>query len=117
MPNHQIVLQTRASQDLEEAYLHAARRAPLTATSWVNRFHEALRTLESNPERCPLAPENRKTARAELREFLFGRRPNIFRVIFFVDGNIVRILRIRRAARRLLSYRDIDDAIDDFPDE
>ena len=117
MPSHQVVLQKRASQDLEEAYLYAAKRAPLTAASWVNRFHTALRTLESNPERCPLTPENRRTQRAELREFLYGRRPNVFRAIYFIDGNVVRILRIRRAARRLLASQDIDNAIDDSPDD
>ncbi len=117
MPSYQVVLQKRASQDLEDAYLHAAQRAPLTAASWVNRFHKALKTLQHNPERCPLAPENRKTKRAELREYLYGRRPNVFRAIYYIDGDSVRILRIRRAARRSLSLQELNDAMDDSPDE
>ncbi len=117
MPSYQVVLQKRASQDLEDAYLHAAQRAPLTAASWVNRFHKALKTLQHNPERCPLAPENRKTKRAELREYLYGRRPNVFRAIYYIDGDSVRILRIRRAARRSLTRQELNDAMDDSPDE
>ena len=117
MPNHKVVLQKRASQDLEDAYLNAAKRAPLTAATWLNRFHNALKTLQQSPERCPRAPENRKTKRAELREFLYGRRPNVFRAVYYIDGNTVRILRIRRAARRSLTRRELNDAMDDSPDE
>ena len=117
MPNHQVVLQKRASQDLEDAYLYATERAPLTATTWLNRFHNALKTLQHTPERCPLAPENRKTNRAELRELLYGRRPNVFRAVYYIDGNTVRILGIRRAARRYLTRRELNDAMDDSPDE
>ncbi len=117
MPSFHVVLQKRASQDLEDAYLYAAQRAPLTATSWVNRFHDALKTLQQDPKRCALAPENRKTKRAELREYLYGRRPNVFRAIYYIDGNTVRILRIWRAARHSLKRRELNDAMDDSPYE
>ena len=117
MPSYQVVLQKRASQDLEDACLYAAQRAPLTAASWVNRFHDAIKTLQHDPERCPLAPENRKIKRAELREYLYGRRPNVFRAIYYIDGSTVRILRIRRAARRSLTRRKLDYAMDDSPNE
>jgi hypothetical protein len=73
------------------------------------RFPATRPALDERPERCPLAPENRKVT-VELREFLFGRRPNTFRVIFVIDGESVRNLRIRRGQRRLLSRREIDEA-------
>jgi hypothetical protein len=38
--------------------LRAAQNAPETAARWLDRFHVALQTLASNPERCVLAPEN-----------------------------------------------------------
>jgi len=57
---HRVVLQRLAEADLEEAYLHAARRAPQTAARWLDRFQTALQSLNQRPERCPLAPENRK---------------------------------------------------------
>ena len=33
----------------------------------------------------------------EFREILFGKTPNVYRVVFVIDGGTVRVLRIRRA--------------------
>jgi hypothetical protein len=46
----------------------------------------------------------------ELREMLFGRRPNVFRTLFTIDGDAVRVLRVRRATRRSLSRRELREA-------
>lgn len=109
-----VVIQRLARRDLNEAYRRAARRAPQTAGRWLTRFQAGLSTLETNPERCPIAPESSKMPIA-LREYLFGKRPHVFRVVFVIDGDCVRILRIRRAHRRLLSRKELGDAFDDSP--
>ena len=87
------------------------RRAPNTADRWFDRFREAIRSLESAATRCPKAVENRKVS-VEIREFHFGRLPNVFRIIFHIDGDIVRVLRIRRGQRRSLTRREITEAIE-----
>lgn len=110
--SYRVVLQRFAVQDLDDAYLWAARNAPETAARWLGRFQSALQTLEQNPDRCPLAPENRKVD-VELREFLFGRRPHVFRAVFLVDADTVRILRIRRACRRTLSQLELDQTLEE----
>jgi len=110
----QVVLQRLAREDLREAYQWTARHAPETATRWLGRFQEALRTLESQPDRCPLARENGRVD-VELREFHFGKRPYKFRVIYTIDAPLVRILRIRRGQRRSLTRRQIDASL--RPDE
>ena len=102
----QVRLQPLAEVDLDEAYVWAARHAPDTAGRWVNRFREALQGLSENPRRFGFAPEHKKLKR-ELRQMLFGRRPNIFRAVYLIDGNIVQILRIRRASRRRLTRREL----------
>ncbi len=102
----QVRLQTAALQDLDAAYQYAASHAPAPAARWLGRFKAALKTLEHNPERCPLAPESLKSSR-QLREFLFGKRPFVFRVIFTVDEDCVRILRICRAQRRPLTQDEL----------
>jgi plasmid stabilization system protein ParE len=109
---YEVVLHSQAQADLDDAYLNAARHAPMTAARWVNRFHQALATLSFNPQRCPIAAESRYTTET-VREFHFGRRPNVFRVLFWIDGNWVRILRIRRASRKYLTRAEIQDALDD----
>ncbi len=105
----EVRLQTNALQDLDAAYQYAASHAPDPAAQWLGRFKVALKSLEHNPERCPLAPESRRSSR-ELREFLFGKRPFVFRVIFTVDGDAVRILRICRAQRKLLTQDELGES-------
>ncbi len=112
MTAYRVIVQNRALADLHEAYEYATQHAPAAAAQWLDRFQSALASLGHNPQRCSLAHENPRSPR-ELREFLFGRRPNVFRVVFTVDGDAVRILRIRRSARRFLSRRDIRDALDE----
>ncbi|MFO7906788.1 MAG: type II toxin-antitoxin system RelE/ParE family toxin [Planctomycetota bacterium] len=89
----------------------AAKHAPQTAARWLDRFQATINTLSAQPERCSHAKENSKV-HVELRELHFGRRPNVFRVIFTVEGQTVRVLRIRRAQRRPLTRLEIDEATD-----
>jgi len=107
-----VVLHSQAQADLDDAYQNAARHAPQTAARWVDRFEQALTTLSHNPERCPLAAESRFTSE-DVHEFHFGRRPNVFRVLFWIDGPRVRILRIRRASRRGMTSREIKEAFEE----
>jgi hypothetical protein len=71
-----------------------------------------LQSLNERPDRCGIARENGKVA-AELREFLFGKRPYVYRVVFTIDGEKVRVLRIRRSQRKLLSAEDLRQALAD----
>ncbi len=114
MAEFRVVVHRFAVEDLESAYRNAAQHAPGPAAAWLERFQRALETLEANPGGCALAHESHRATR-ELREFLFGRRPNVFRVVFTIDGDVVRILRIRRSARRFLTRREIDEAFDAGP--
>lgn len=95
--NYRVVVTANAKANLRDYYLHAARRAPLTAARWLDRFEKALSTLGSNPERCGLAPEN-DLVDAEIRQLLFGKRPNVYRALITIAGDAVHILHIRRAA-------------------
>jgi hypothetical protein len=106
---YRVIIQRLAIQDLDEAFLRAARNAPVTASHWLDRFQIALRGLDTNPRRCPYAREHGK-ADVELRQMLFGKRPHVYRVIFTIDGDTVRVLRIRRAQRRSLTRKQIDEA-------
>ena len=114
---YRVILQPLAKADLEAAYLWAARHAPETAARWLNRFEAALQTLDRNPKRCPFAREHGRIEGIELRELLFGRRANVYRVIFTVDDDAIRILRIRRAQRRFLSENQLREAVDQERDD
>ena len=84
------------------------QNAPAPAARWLERFQTAIQTLEHNPERCPLAPENARSSRI-LRQYLFGKRPHVFRAIYTIEGDTDWVLRIRRAQRRTLSADDLGE--------
>jgi plasmid stabilization system protein ParE len=105
---YKVRLQPIAENDLEEAYLWAAKNAPETARLWLARFQAALETLGEHPQRFGFAAEHKKVKR-ELRQLLFGKRPNVFRAVFLIDGDVVRIIRIRRASRRALKKTELGD--------
>ena len=109
---YSVVLQRLAASDLQAYFDYAAQHSRPDAEQWVKRFRAAIQTLHERPDRCSLASENEKVD-VELREFLFGNRPYVFRVIFTLDGLTVRVLRIRRSNRRLLSSDELRDAISD----
>ena len=97
MKRYRVVISATAKQNMRDGYQWAARHAPDTAARWLNRFHAALQTLSSNPERCSIAPEN-DLVDQEIRQFLFGKYPNVWRALFTVQRDEVRVLHIRRAA-------------------
>jgi plasmid stabilization system protein ParE len=80
---HRVILTENAKANLRHYYLRAADNAPETAARWLNRFHEALQTLSTRPERCPLAPEN-KLVEPEIRQFMFGKRTGCYRALFTI---------------------------------
>jgi plasmid stabilization system protein ParE len=107
---YEIRIHQLARQDLTEAFTWAYRQAPHTAVRWLARFRESIRALAADPFLLPLALENRKVS-VEIRELHVGRRPNVFRVIYHIDGNIIRVLRIRRAQRRPLTKSQITESL------
>lgn len=108
---YRVVLQRLARNDLREAYQRAASRAPRTAARWLDRFQQSLDTLERNPQRCSFARQNGKVD-VEVREYLLGKRPHVFRVIFTIDRDTVRVLRVRRAQRRFLTRKELEQALE-----
>ena len=105
---YEVHLQPLAENDLEEAYLWAAKHAPVTAGKWLARFQRTLQTLSTHPQRCGFAPEHKRLKR-DLRQILFGRKPNVFRAVFVIEAQAVRVIRIRRAGRHALRATDLGE--------
>ena len=101
-----VIIEPRAEADLEAAYLWAKERAPTTAARWLNRFHKALESLSALPERCGVAPES-SDVDIEVRQLLFGHKPNVWRALFAIDGDEVRVLHVRRAAMENAGRSDL----------
>lgn len=67
------------------------------AAEWYNGIMQALYSLDEMPRRCALALENEDFP-DEIRQLLFGKRGDTYRVLFTVRGDRVHILHIRHGA-------------------
>jgi len=66
------------------------------AEKWLNEISIAIHSLSEFPERFPLAPEKALNTKTEVRHFFFKRS---FRIVFTIEKNLVKILKIQHSAR------------------
>jgi plasmid stabilization system protein ParE len=106
--SHQVFLTDRAQRDLVQACTWwAENRSAEQAERWYDGIANAILSLASNPERCPLAPEN-EAFPYELRQLNYGlgRRPT-HRAVFGIRPDRVLILRVRHLAQKPLSPEEV----------
>src|SRR5262249_2628775 len=98
---YRVEMARRAESDLEELYLWVVDRAPQQGARWFNGLERAILSLDHHPKRCPVAPASVDPA-PPVRVLSFGRKPHWYRIFFTVDDDaeIVRVLHVRRGARR-----------------
>lgn len=97
----------RALLEIDETLEWLGKRSRTGAERWHARLLGAVVSLEDNPHRCGLAPEHDWYAGGELRQLLYGKRPNVYRILFEVRGDTVYILRVRHSAQALLEPGDL----------
>ena len=92
--------------DIRAVVAWRSQRSPLSAARLHAGLLAAIRTLANNPDRCPLADEAADLG-LDLRELLYGRRRNVYRVLFTIEGQTVNVLRVRHAAQDRLTPGDV----------
>ena len=95
--------------DLEKYYRFVWKQGGNQASAWYDRFIAHLKSLDRTPQRCPIARESKRVY-FEVGEMHFGQHPNVFRILFTIDSDIVRILCIVRAQRRSPSWKTIQQS-------
>jgi plasmid stabilization system protein ParE len=98
-------LTSRAERDLALLYLRINAEDSGAALRWYRGFKEAILSLEEQPKRCPVTPENGK-----FRHLLYGNKPHIYRAIYRVleKQRQVDVLHIRHGARRKFGRADVE---------
>jgi plasmid stabilization system protein ParE len=92
----------RAVADADEAYAWIAEHFSTgKAESWYQGLFKQMETLTRLPLRCPRAAESDKFPE-ELRELLYGKRNNKYRIIFAIRDSDVVVLYIHHGARKEL---------------
>ncbi len=104
--NYRIEISSIAEAEADKAFLQLSQiSSPIKASQWYSGLLEAIASLSQMPKRCPLARENDHFSQ-ELRQLLYGRGRNSYRVIFIIleeqDISTVRILHIRHAYQQTI---------------
>jgi plasmid stabilization system protein ParE len=97
-------LTARAERDLAQLYADINAEYSEAALKWYRGIKEAILSLEEQPNRCPVTPENDK-----LRHLLYGNKPHLYRAIYRIleREKRVEVLHIRHGARRRLRGSDV----------
>jgi len=98
---YKVVIEPPAEEDIERAFLWIAEESRVNAVTWYRNLVEALASLETFPERSPLASEN-DAFEEEIRQLLFGKKRNVYRILFTIQDKRIHILHIRHCARAYL---------------
>jgi len=93
---YRVELAARATQDMRDIFDYIGAGQSLQAEAWFNGIEATMARLDQSPGRGSVTPEA-----PHLREIGYGRRPNLYRIIYRIDtqNRIVTILHIRHGAR------------------
>ncbi|MGK7902511.1 MAG: type II toxin-antitoxin system RelE/ParE family toxin [Hormoscilla sp.] len=108
----QVEITPIAEAQIEQAYRWYRERNPEFADSWFRGLMNAIATLQSKPRRCALAVEQEIFAK-EVRQLLYGKSKNVYRVLFTVEDVTVYVLYVRHSAQAPLTLEDIEDLEND----
>ena len=94
---YRVRIMPRAQRDLSSVYDWIGAVSSEAALAWYQGLRDAIRSLRTTPNRCPVTPEDRT-----LRHLLYGGKPHVYRVIYRIleKPKQVDVLHIRHAARQ-----------------
>lgn len=100
---------TKAAElQIETAYLWLKKRNPLYADEWFKGLMNAIASLQEKPRRCSLATES-EVFSEEVRQLLYGKSRNRYRILFTIREDIVHILFVRHTSQALLTEDELGD--------
>ncbi len=97
--NYRVVVTPTADAEAIEAFLWYAERSEAAADRWLSGLSRAIAGLSKKPERFPVSQDDTEALGCEARILLHGRSRGVFRILYNISGDTVRILRIRHSAQ------------------
>lgn len=98
---YRLVYQPHAAEELDRAIEWSFSHYPNQAKEWCGELLDAIESLAFDPHRYPLARENGQFEQT-IRQLLYGRGKSIYRVLYVIQDDVVRILHIRYPGQPLL---------------
>jgi plasmid stabilization system protein ParE len=105
-PTHRIEYSRPADADVAAILVRLFGFDPDWAADWNQNLQHAVGSLEFLPELYGFAPEAEAVGRP-IRQLVFGKRRNRYRVLYEVRGSVVTILRVRHGAQDFLTSDEI----------
>jgi plasmid stabilization system protein ParE len=106
----QVEITPIAENQIEQAYRWYQERNPEFADIWFRGLMNTIATLQEKPQRCVLAVEH-EIFPEEVRQLLYGKSKNIYRVLFTIRDTIVSVLYVRHAAQAPMTVDDLEDLV------
>jgi plasmid stabilization system protein ParE len=93
-----IIIEPEARRNITAIHEWHKQELPNKANEWFNGILRAISTLERFPARCALAPEGKDLGRP-VRQLLYGKRRQTYRILFAIREDEVHILAVRHSSR------------------
>ena len=110
----QVKLTGNAKREIETAYLWLKQSNPVYADQWfrslmnaITQCRFAIATLQDKPRRCALARENDDFPE-EIRQLIFGKSRNKYRIIFTIIDDMVYVIYLRHSSQSSILFNVLD---------
>jgi plasmid stabilization system protein ParE len=80
-----------------------AEHSPERAEKWYRELFERIETLKNHPNRCPVASESVDYGE-ELRYLTYGKRGGVYRILFTIRGDVIRIVALHHGAKGSIEF-------------
>ncbi|MCC5608187.1 type II toxin-antitoxin system RelE/ParE family toxin [Nostoc sp. CHAB 5834] len=104
----QVEITPIAEAQIEQAYRRYREQNPEFADRWFRGLMNAIATLQEKPQRCTLAVEH-EIFPEEVRQLLYGKAKNVYRVLFTIRDTTVYVLYVRHTAQALLTIDNLEE--------
>lgn len=99
---YRIIVLPSAKADIKEAARWMRQYSIEKVQAWVDKIYDAIRSLDTFPARCPLVPFG-NVFNEEIRQLLYGKGREMYRVLFTIQDETVFILRVLHTAQDIES--------------
>lgn len=107
-----VELSRTAEAEVLEAFIWKGEHSASAANQWYSGLITALASLEEHPRRCPLAPDHEAFSE-EVHQLLYGKRRDVYRILFSIRGVIVYVLHVRHGSQKPFSASDDEEDTDE----
>lgn len=97
----EVRLMPSAKADIFEIRTYLMEHDVDAADRWLWACSRAITSLREMPTRCPISVES-AAFDVEVREHLFGKKRNVYRILFSIQKTKVNVLRVRSTRQQRL---------------